>query len=421
MKSSALFAATVSLALAASPAAADQTVYCWNNLGGGAWTTVANWVMEDGSPAASYPHVAGDVAVFNGLNAKKAVSVAASAVIDIDELRLDDGCTTFGIVQKAHLHADRFARAETAVVYFYNSGGYNHASVSDTWFGNRDEVLFNGGFLPGAMVNKDSSTWGNPRSATIDGDGLLKFATLDSPNMAYSVKADTTWSKDVSFIYGNYGSGRHVTFDKECTLTIPCGQISQLNPNCHFGNPNSAVQGTVATGGRPILFWPFHSTATSFRTKVDAPMFVQCGPGTTLFCDDHASENNAFRVASGTLMLGSVQPDGAAASVTNSCVLGTGPVSVAWSGTLDVAAENALENAECLQMTSYRGFGETWGSIVMRADSTVECLYLDGKMQKRGTYGATGSGATHVNDKLFSGTGLLTVRKGCDFTLVVVR
>ena len=72
-------------------------------------------------------------------------------------------------------------------------------------------------------------------------------------------------------------------------------------------------------------------------------------------------------------------------------------------------------------MTSYRGFGETWGSIVMRADSTVECLYLDGKMQKRGTYGATGSGATHVNDKLFSGTGLLTVRKGCDFTLVVVR
>ena len=53
MNAKSLLAATASLALAASPAAADQTVYSWNNLGGGAWTTVANWVMEDGSPASS--------------------------------------------------------------------------------------------------------------------------------------------------------------------------------------------------------------------------------------------------------------------------------------------------------------------------------------------------------------------------------
>ena len=69
----------LSLALAAPFARADgQTFYYWTNTNGGNWTATANWVMEDGSAATTYPHVAGDVAVFNGLAAYKTVSVNQS-------------------------------------------------------------------------------------------------------------------------------------------------------------------------------------------------------------------------------------------------------------------------------------------------------------------------------------------------------
>lgn len=50
------------LSLVASPALADeQTFYYWANTNGGDWTATANWVMEDGSAATTYPRVAGDL------------------------------------------------------------------------------------------------------------------------------------------------------------------------------------------------------------------------------------------------------------------------------------------------------------------------------------------------------------------------
>ena len=106
-------AATAFLFLTAcQPLFADQTVYYWANTNGGNWTASANWIMEDGSAATTYPHVAGDVAVFNGLAAFKTVSVNASDVIDVDELRLEDGCMrlSFRNSSSLHFHADRLVR-----------------------------------------------------------------------------------------------------------------------------------------------------------------------------------------------------------------------------------------------------------------------------------------------------------------------
>ena len=156
MRLSSLSITIMALAMSASSAFCDsQTLYYWANTNGGNWTATANWVMEDGSAASTYPHVAGDVAVFNGLAAYKTVSVNQSDVIDIDELRLDDGCMRLGIRSAAHFHADRLLRSDHAVLYLVTSGSYNHASPNDATIGNRNDVLFNGGFLPGAMVCKD--------------------------------------------------------------------------------------------------------------------------------------------------------------------------------------------------------------------------------------------------------------------------
>ena len=151
-----------------------------------------------------------------------------------------------------------------------------------------------------------------------------------------------------------------------------------------------------------------------------APQFVQCGIYTTLLCDDHSSETNEYHVASGKMMLGSVPPAGADPVTTNRCVLGTGPVLVSWSGTLDVGAEDAMKNSEYLKMTSFRGLGQVYGKIHMSTNSVVDWFWLDDKLQKRGTYGATGSGATFVDDALFSGPGLLTVKKELGGTMMLM-
>lgn len=398
-----------------------QTFYYWANTNGGNWTSTANWVMEDGTAATTYPHVAGDVAVFNGLAAYKTVSVNQSDVIDIDELRLDDGCIrlSFRNSSSLHFHADRLVRDEAAVLYLVTDGSYNHTSPpAGVTIGNRADVLFNGGFLPGAVVCKDGSGWGALRSATILEDGTMKYGSLDSLNMAYGVGGDSTWNKDVTLFYGNFGDGRHISFSKECVLTVPCGQIGPLSNNSHVGNPSSTAQGTINTAGATLYFWPLNTTC--FRAKVVTPLFVQSGHYTTLYCDDHSSETNEYHIASGTMRLGSVPPEGADMTVTNRCVLGTGPVVVSWAGTLDVGAGDAMKNSEYLKMTSFRGLGETYGKINLSTNSVVDWFWLDDKLQKRGTHGATGSGAQYIDDTLFSGPGLLTVKKGRDGTMLLI-
>ena len=422
MKKLPLSLVLLSLALAEPFSRADeQTFYYWINTSGGNWTAKANWVMEDGTAATTYPHVAGDVAVFNGLAAYKTVSVNQSDVIDIDELRLDDGCIrlSFRNSSTLHFHADRLVRSANAVLYLVTDGGYNHAQPpTGLTIGNRADVLFNGGFLPGAVVCKDGGGWGALRSATILEDGTLKYGSLDSLNMAYGVGGDSTWNKDVTLFYGNFGDGRHISFNKECVLTVPCGQIGPLSNNSHVGNPSSTAQGTINTAGTTLYFWPLNTTC--FRAKVVTPLFVQSGHYTTLFCDDHSSETNEYHVASGTMRLGSVPPEGADMTVTNRCVLGTGPVVVSWAGTLDVGAGDAMKNSEYLKMTSFRGLGQAYGKIHMSTNAVVDWFWLDDKLQKRGTYGATGSGAEFVDDAIFSGPGLLTVKKGHDGTLFLI-
>ena len=419
------FAACMAIAasaIVACPALfADQTLYYWNNTDGGSWASAGNWVMADGSAATAYPKVAGEVAVFNGLAAYKTVYVNQSDVIDIDELRLDDGCIrlSFRNSSTLHFHADRLVRSSNAVLYLVTDGGYNHAQPpTGLTIGNRADVLFNGGFLPGAVVCKDGSGWGALRSATILEDGTMQYASLDSPNMAYGVSGDSTWDKDVTLFYGNFGDGRHISFSKECVLTVPCGQIGPLSNNSHVGNPSSTAQGTINTAGATLYFWPLNTTC--FRAKVVTPLFVQSGHYTTLYCDDHSSETNDYVVSSGTFQLGSLPEPGAESlSVTNVCKMGTGSLVVSWAGTLNVASDNALSDVATLRMTSYRGRREVWGRIVMSTNSTVMTLALDDKLMRRGTYGATGSGAEFSDDVMFSGPGVLTVKRGGGFWIIV--
>lgn len=378
------------------------TKYYWNKPDGGNWNTAANWVMADGTIATDYPKAATDAAIFNGLNAGKWVS--CNLAVDPGVIYLEDGWVGFGLGSSTKIHVARFMREDYATLSLVKSGKYNwEQSDIDFTVGNQDEILVDLCFC-GAQWLKDNGNFGAPYSVTINESGAVKN-TGSGFQQGYSVGSNKTWGNHYSLLFGNYGTDRNITFSGDYTLTIPSGQIMHHNAN-QVGTPSSKYQGTIASD-EPVLFWSSTSGGANFRPLIQAPKFVQASRYTTIYYDDHSTEGCSYWIPQGTLQLGK----SGAEDLTATCKLGTGEVNVSWSGKLDVQCAGALANVGAIRMTSYRGQGSTWGKISMSVSDTVTKAYVDGKSLKRGTYGATGSGAANIDDVHFSGAGVLTVLK----------
>ena len=77
-------------------------------------------------------------------------------------------------------------------------------------------------------------------------------------------------------------------------------------------------------------------------------------------------------------------------------------------GTLELEHKNTFGRQVAVKFVKT---GNAYGKIDL-ADGVSEKVYsleIDGVDQRRGTYGATGSGAQYVNDTLFAGGGVLSV------------
>ena len=77
-------------------------------------------------------------------------------------------------------------------------------------------------------------------------------------------------------------------------------------------------------------------------------------------------------------------------------------------GTLELEHKNTFGRQVAVKFVKT---GNAYGKINL-AEGVSEKVYsleIDGEAQRRGTYGATGSGAQHVNDTLFAGGGVLSV------------
>jgi autotransporter-associated beta strand protein len=108
--------------------------------------------------------------------------------------------------------------------------------------------------------------------------------------------------------------------------------------------------------------------------------------------------------------------------VLDNVVSGTGDLIKSGGGQLNLTANNTytgdtqivngvlsitnayLENNADVYLTTNGKFDLNFG-----ATDTIRSLYFDGVPQPVGTYGATGSGATNINDTFFSGSGVLDV------------
>lgn len=128
-----------------------------------------------------------------------------------------------------------------------------------------------------------------------------------------------------------------------------------------------------------------------------AVTLVKLGSGTLTLTGTN-SYSGATVVSSGTL----------AVSAGGTLGANTLQITVDGTGTLALSTSDALADQAVVSMPA---FGEASAKIELAAgvEETVGWLLYDGKFKSVGTYGATGSGADHIDDTHFSGSGRLRV------------
>jgi len=98
--------------------------------------------------------------------------------------------------------------------------------------------------------------------------------------------------------------------------------------------------------------------------------------------------------------------------------LGSGNITVAESSLTSTATlsittgvVNAINDSATLSLQSFTVGGANFSTVSLAAgiNETIAALFFDGVSQAAGTWGATGSGATFINDNWFTGSGILTV------------
>lgn len=166
-------------------------------------------------------------------------------------------------------------------------------------------------------------------------------------------------------------------------------------------NDNLSIHttGTIATGYRE---------GVTFNNLVSGAASITKTGGATL-----SFEGSTANTFSGGITINSGLVQG-----MKSGAFGTGDVHVEeTSGTTTAQLEitdgviDAIHDSSFLYLGSFFDGLTNFSTVTLGTgvNETIAGLYLDNVLQSAGTWGATGSGATHINDDWFSGNGILTV------------
>jgi len=126
-----------------------------------------------------------------------------------------------------------------------------------------------------------------------------------------------------------------------------------------------------------------------------AVRLIKNGGGTLTFSNVTSTTTGDITVNAGTLAVAETGGFGASAQF--------------WvnGGTLELRNGNALPDTATVRLLEGAKF-----KIKTGVTETIDKLFLDGEQQVSGTWGATGSGATFVNDAYLSGGGVVNVTSG---------
>ena len=195
--------------------------------------------------------------------------------------------------------------------------------------------------------------------------------------------------------------------------------------HAYFAQPNSTVR--IHSGYLNVVSKPFAPPdhANSASSTVDfgnrtAYVYVNQQNSTADIGCRVAGTAGFVKSAGGTLQLhqpmdaltGGVWVGAGRLSLLDAATLGDNDVSIAAGATLRIAGVSPFGRDARLDLED-RDWISTNSRVELDngAENRVRRLYVNGVSQKRGTYGATGSGAEFIDDNHFSGTGWVRVLK----------
>ena len=190
------------------------------------------------------------------------------------------------------------------------------------------------------------------------------------------------------------------------TLRISSGAIRFGSGPASIGNGKPADAGTIDFGPAEGIIWTGFDTPYGPHTIGS----VIAGSGGLTMAGNNVLVLKAANTYTGTTCVGSGILQVGDGTLANS-KLGNGDVEVAAGGTLCIKARVTNAIADTARVSLGNTGDVFYGVIELDSgiNETVAGLTLGGAAQPAGTYGSSGSAATHKLDKYFTGSGILTV------------
>jgi autotransporter-associated beta strand protein len=235
-----------------------------------------------------------------------------------------------------------------------------------------------------------SNTWG---SAQIQYGGIVRLGTNDALAVG----------KQVWLGNNEPGNGKIDLY----------GYSQMLGGLQEYGNVTSKLY-NVVTNGRPEKSSTLPLNMGSGVTNLFGGRL--CG---TMDLVKAGAANSLMTLWGTNSLSGKVTVTGGTLALSATGVLGADCTNVTVSaGTLSLQNSSALPSSVVVGLASG---GSAKVSLSSGVNQSVAYLFIDGQMQRAGTYGSTSSAAANKNDALFSGAGVLTVRLDNTGTLFRVQ
>jgi len=261
------------------------------------------------------------------------------------------------------------------------------------------------GKLIGAAVRTGANTVfgaaSNARTITVNSGATLEFQapnTFGNHNAtsvpSLVVTSGTVTNADPALSNAVNNALNNITLN-DGTLTSTTGSAATLD----------APRDTETYGS-----WNINGTVTSTGTSTIST--TATGNGQVML--GSAGSDTTFAVNSGTLTVSAPLMSGDNAFISGLVKTGTGTLTLSgvntYTGNTTVNAGTLVVNGSSIKDTNRLTING--GTVTPTGTETVGTLFFGTDQQIAGTWGATGSGAAHIDDVHFSGTGVVNVTTG---------